>query len=133
MNRLDTFRGTGFPEVVQRPSDRRGDWFESYLTAVVEREVRDLSPVGHVAELVAMIRLIAARSGSSFNLADVARGAQLSHSTARRYLGLLRAVFLAWRFPRGRQASPRASCGRPRCSSPTAASPPTCWESTASG
>ena len=98
MNRLDTFRGTGFPEVVQqRPSDRRGDWFESYLTAVVEREVRDLSPVGHVAELVAMIRLIAARSGSSFNLADVARGARLSHSTARRYLGLLRAVFLACR------------------------------------
>ncbi|MBA3574795.1 MAG: ATP-binding protein [Pseudonocardiales bacterium] len=96
---LDRVLRGGFPEVVQRPSDRRGDWFESYLTAVVEREVRDLSPVGHVAELVAMIRLIAARSGSSFNLADVARGARLSHSTARRYLGLLRAVFLAVEIP----------------------------------
>lgn len=72
--------------------DRRSDWFESYLTAVVEREVRDLSNVGSVAELTVMIRLIAARAGSLFNLADVARGAQLPHSTARNYLGLLRAV-----------------------------------------
>jgi predicted AAA+ superfamily ATPase len=84
----------GFPESLQRPVDRRSDWFESYLTAVVEREVRDLSNVGSVAELTVMIRLIAARAGSLFNLADVARGAQLPHSTARNYLGLLRAVFL---------------------------------------
>ncbi|MGQ0718292.1 MAG: ATP-binding protein [Pseudonocardiales bacterium] len=79
---------------MQRPPDRRSDWFESYLTAVVEWEVRDLSNVGSVAELTVMIRLIAARAGSLFNLADVARGAQLPHSTARNYLGLLRAVFL---------------------------------------
>ncbi len=84
----------GFPESLQRPADRRSDWFESYLTAVIEREVRDLSHVGSVAELTAMIRLIGARSGSLFNLADVARGVQLPHSTARNYLGLLRAVFL---------------------------------------
>ncbi len=84
----------GFPESLQRPPDRRSDWFESYLTAVVEWEVRDLSNVGSVAELTVMIRLIAARAGSLFNLADVARGAQLPHSTARNYLGLLRAVFL---------------------------------------
>lgn len=46
-----------------------------------------------------MIQLIAARSGSLFNLADVARGAQVPHSTARRYLGLLRAVFLVAEVP----------------------------------
>lgn len=89
----------GFPEVVQRPVDRRPDWFESYLTAVIEREVRDLSNVGNVSELGAMIRLIAARSGSPFNLADVARDAGLSQSTARRYLGLLQAVFLVVQVP----------------------------------
>ncbi|MGH3978325.1 MAG: ATP-binding protein [Pseudonocardiaceae bacterium] len=84
----------GFPESLQRPADRRSDWFESYLTAVVEREVRNLSNVGSVAELTVMIRLIAARAGSLFNLADVARDVQLPHSTARNYLGLLRAVFV---------------------------------------
>lgn len=46
-----------------------------------------------------MIRLIAARSGGVSNLADVARGAQLPHSTARRYLALLRAVFLVDEVP----------------------------------
>jgi len=89
----------GFPEVVSRDLDRQEDWFESYLTAVVEREVRDLSAVGNVAELFTVIRLIAARSGGLFNLADVARGAQLAHATARRYLALRRAVFLVTEVP----------------------------------
>jgi predicted AAA+ superfamily ATPase len=89
----------GFPEAVQRDPDRRTDWFDSYLTAVVEREVRDLSAVGNVAEMLAMIRLIAARSGGLFNLADIARSIGLSHSTARRYLGLLMAVFLVVEVP----------------------------------
>lgn len=61
--------------------------------------MRDLSAVGNVAELFTMIRLIAARSGGLFNLADVARGAQLAHATARRYLALLRAVFLVTEVP----------------------------------
>ena len=96
---LDRVVRGGFPDVLQRSADRRNDWFESYLTTVVEREVRDLANVGNVTELMAIIRLIAARSGSLFNLADVARGAQLPHSTARRYLGLLRAVFLVIEVP----------------------------------
>lgn len=96
---LDRVLRGGFPEVVQRATDRRDDWYDSYLSAVVEREVRDLTAVGNVAEIFAMIRLIAARSGGLFNLADVARGAQLSHSTARRYLGLLKAVFLVSEVP----------------------------------
>ncbi|MGH3914966.1 MAG: ATP-binding protein [Pseudonocardiaceae bacterium] len=84
----------GFPELLERPVDRRSDWFESYLTAVVEREVRNLSNVGNVTDLTVMIQLLAARVGSLFNLADVARSVGLAHSTARNYLGLLRAVFL---------------------------------------
>jgi predicted AAA+ superfamily ATPase len=43
---FDRVLGGGFPESLQRPVDRRSDWFESYLTAVVEREVRDLSNCG---------------------------------------------------------------------------------------
>lgn len=96
---LDRVLRGGFPEAVQRRGDRRSDWFESYLTAVVDREVRSLSSVGSLAELTGMIRLIGARVGSLFNLADVARGVGLPHSTARNYLGLLKAVFLAVEVP----------------------------------
>lgn len=89
----------GFPEVVQRPEDRRDDWFESYLTALMEREVRDLSTVESPRALTTMIRLLAARSGSTFNLADIARGLQLPQTTTRRYVSLLRAVFLVVEVP----------------------------------
>lgn len=89
----------GFPEVVDRSPRRRAAWHDAYLTAVVDREVRDVAEIGNVAELTFMVRLIAARTGALFNLADVARGAGLSHSTARRYLGILRAVFLVVELP----------------------------------
>jgi predicted AAA+ superfamily ATPase len=84
----------GFPEVVSRAPGRRGAWFESYLTAVIEREVRDLANLANAAELTTMVRLIAARNASVLNLADIARDARLAHSTARRHLRLLQTIFL---------------------------------------
>lgn len=96
---LDRVLRGGFPEVVDREPARREAWFDAYLTTVIEREVRDLASIGSVADLTAMVRLIAARTGALFNLADVARGAGLAHSTARRYLALLKAVFLVTEVP----------------------------------
>jgi predicted AAA+ superfamily ATPase len=96
---LDRILRGGFPEVVARSPQRRAAWHDAYLTALVDREVRDVAEIGNVAELTFMVRLIAARTGALFNLADVARGAGLSHSTARRYLGILRAVFLVVELP----------------------------------
>lgn len=89
----------GFPEIVDRRVERRAEWFESYLTAVVEREVRAISALGDGAALTTVLRLVAARQGSPFNLADVARGAALPHSTARRYLSLLQAIYLVVAVP----------------------------------
>ena len=57
-----------------------------------------------------MIQLIAARAGSLFNLADVARGAQLPRSTAHNHFRLLRAVFLVVPDPAQRQC-PRSAVG----------------------
>ncbi|MGH2758390.1 MAG: ATP-binding protein [Actinomycetota bacterium] len=84
----------GFPEVARRAGARRIAWFESYITTQIEREVRELTAIDSAAELMGMIRLIAARNCALLNLADVARDARLAHSTARRYLRLLEMIFM---------------------------------------
>jgi predicted AAA+ superfamily ATPase len=84
----------GFPEAVQRTDDERSTWFESYLAAALGREIRAISSVADPAALRVMLRLLAERTGSPHNRANLARVAELTQSTGRRYFDMLRAVFL---------------------------------------
>ncbi|HRK34895.1 MAG TPA: ATP-binding protein, partial [Candidatus Hydrogenedentes bacterium] len=85
----------GFPEVTTRTSPmRRKAWFNAYVTAVIEREVRDLSNVAGLTELPRLLGLLAARAGSLLNYADLARDAGMNQVTLKRYVALLNAVFL---------------------------------------
>jgi uncharacterized protein len=90
----------GFPEVVQRPQpSRREAWFRSYLGTVLGRDVRDLAQIEGLYSLPNLLTLIAARSASLLNLADLARDAKLPHTTLKRYLALLQTLFLHHELP----------------------------------
>lgn len=85
----------GFPEVVGRKSpERRNAWFESYLTAILQRDVRDLSNIEDLAALPRLLRLLATRIGGLLNYADLARSLELPQSTLKRYFALLESIFL---------------------------------------
>lgn len=90
----------GFPEVLGRANEaRRGAWFASYVTTMLERDVRDLTNVHHLSDLPRLLRLIAARSSGVLNLADVARDAHLPPSTLQRHWALLEALFFVQALP----------------------------------
>ncbi len=85
----------GFPEVVIRVSERRrAAWFESYLQAIVQRDIRDMVGIERTQELRQLLRLLAARSGQLLNVEELARDARLPPTTARRYVGLLEAAYV---------------------------------------
>jgi predicted AAA+ superfamily ATPase len=90
----------GFPEA-QRTADerRRTEWFRSYESALVQRDVRDIAQIEDVTALPRLLRLLAARTGRIANFADLARDARLNHMTARRYCGHLEALFLVAQLP----------------------------------
>ncbi len=85
----------GYPEVAGRSVPaRRAAWYRSYITTIMQRDVRDIS---NIADLTAMPRLLtqlAMRSSGLMNLADIGRGIDAPHSTLRRYMALLEATFL---------------------------------------
>lgn len=84
----------GFPEVVARAGRRRVAWFGSYLTAILQRDVRDLARIEGLTEMPHLLALLAARISGLLNVSELSRSAGIPHTTMKRYLALLQTTFL---------------------------------------
>jgi predicted AAA+ superfamily ATPase len=90
----------GFPEAIARSSPRRRERFhDSYVADLVARDVIQLSDIERTAQMRALIRLLAARSGQLLVASSVGNDAGVSQATALRYISLLEEVFLIKRIP----------------------------------
>ncbi|MBV9468971.1 MAG: DUF4143 domain-containing protein, partial [Abitibacteriaceae bacterium] len=90
----------GYPEPLTRPSEaRRRAWFGSYLTTILQRDVRDMANIEGLTALPRLLALIAARAASLLNLSDISRAAGLPYTTLTRYMSLLEATFLVQLIP----------------------------------
>ena len=90
----------GYPEPLARDQpERRRAWVNSYITTLIERDVRDLSDIDDRTQLPRLLGLLAARAASLLNYAELSRSLGIPQSTLKRYLALLEAVFLAHRVP----------------------------------
>ncbi len=85
----------GFPEAVRRRTqERRRAWFGSYVTTILQRDVRDMASIEGLTELPRLLALLAARSSSLMNYAELSRSSGIPQTTLKRYLSLLEATFL---------------------------------------
>ncbi len=90
----------GFPEAVARTSaNRRAAWFDAYLQAMLQRDVRDLAHIEQLTEIPNLLHLLAMRSASLLNFAELSRTAGIAQSTLKRYFALLEMLFLVVRVP----------------------------------
>jgi len=90
----------GFPDAVKRNDfKRRSAWFESYISTIVQRDIRDLANVEGFTALPNLLVLLASRTANLLNIADIARVTGIPHTTASRYLSLLETLFLVTRLP----------------------------------
>jgi len=90
----------GYPEVLSRNSaNRRAAWFDSYITTLVERDIRDIANIQDRSGLIRLLRMVGARSGTLHNQSELARSTGMPNSTLSRYIPLLEALFLVWFLP----------------------------------
>lgn len=90
----------GYPEVLTRETgDRRSAWFRSYLSSLIQRDIRDLSNIDGLTDLPRLLGLIAARSSALMNMSELSRSTGIANSTLRRYLSLLEAIFVLQPLP----------------------------------
>lgn len=90
----------GYPDVLGRKNATRRDaWFESYLATILQRDVRDITNIENLGEVPRLLALLASRSCSLINYADLARSLAIPQSTLKRYMALLETTFLVRRLP----------------------------------
>jgi predicted AAA+ superfamily ATPase len=85
----------GYPEALSRlDAARRDAWFAAYVSAILQRDVRDLARIEGLIDLPRLLALLAARSSGLMNMAEISRSAAIPHTTLKRYLTLLELTFL---------------------------------------
>lgn len=90
----------GYPEAVRRADPgRRARFFESYITDLVNRDVRQLTEIERPADMRRLVNLAAGCTASLAVPAALASRLQVPASTVKRYLNLLDLLFITRRIP----------------------------------
>jgi hypothetical protein len=83
-----------FPEIASNPTINSSNWFSSYVTTLIQRDVRSIVEIEKLAALPHMLHVLAARVGGLINEASLARDLGLNVMTMKRYRSLFNALFL---------------------------------------
>ena len=91
---LDSLLQGGYPEL-QRIHTQRGRnlWFSSYVSTYIERDVRDIGELRHIDRFIHLLNILAPRSATLLNKAELSRTAGIEQKTLSNYLSLLEMVF----------------------------------------
>lgn len=81
-------RGT-YPELWEYPDFDKTDFYRSYLSTYLERDVRSISNVGSLNDFERFLRLCATRSGQLINKSELGKEVGISLPTANEWLSIL--------------------------------------------
>jgi len=94
----EMFLAGGFPEpALHLNGAGRRAWFREYRKSYIERDVPAILRIEEVPALVRFLDACAATTAQLLNITELARDTGVSVDTARRWLGLLEATFIAER------------------------------------
>jgi predicted AAA+ superfamily ATPase len=98
-NTLNTFKTIwqgAFPDVINKDTKSRKDFYDSYIRTYMERDIRRIVNVGSEASFVTFLKVTAARTGQELNIEDIARNVEIAPNTAKSWLSILNASGLIY-------------------------------------
>jgi len=93
---VDILNRATFPEITDQDDARRRQWFESYITTILQRDVRQIADIAKLGVLPNLLRILASRAGGLVNEADIARSIGQNAVTSKNYRVLLQMMFLTF-------------------------------------
>ena len=93
---LETLWRGGYPALFHRELDPSA-WLASYVAMYLERDVRQVLQVGDLATFQTFLGLCAGHVGRVINLSALGGDTGVSHNTAKAWLSVLEASFIAFR------------------------------------
>lgn len=92
--RLDEMLSKGsYPPLYDRKVSP-GAWFGAYVTAYIERDVRQLLKVQELDTFQRFVRFCAGRTGQLLNLSSLAADCGITHNTAKAWISVLEASYI---------------------------------------
>ena len=91
---VDIIKQATFPEITGQGEGARRQWFEGYITTILQRDVRQIADIAKLGVLPNLLRVLAGRAGGLVNEADIARMIGQNAVTAKNYRILLQMMFL---------------------------------------
>lgn len=83
----------GYPPLYDRAVTPRA-WFSAYVTAYIERDVRQVLKVQELETFQRFVRLCAGRTGQLLNLSSLAVDCGITHNTAKAWISVLEASYI---------------------------------------
>ena len=94
---LDISFGGGYPEAILLSGTERREWYQDYMGAIIERDLREL---GHIRRREAMRDLVgslAAWSGKFMDVSAIGSGLSITRPTVETYINALEALYVVER------------------------------------
>jgi uncharacterized protein len=86
----------GYPALID-PQLMASQWFASYVTTYIERDVREVLEIRDLQGFQTFLGLAATRTGSLQNAAQLGSDVGIAHNTAQQWLSVLEASFVCFR------------------------------------
>ncbi len=93
---VDVIERATFPEITDQNSSRRRQWFESYITTILQRDVRQIADIAKLGVLPNLLKVLAGRVGGLINETDIGRSIRQNAVTSKNYRVLLQMMFLTF-------------------------------------
>ena len=97
-NLEETLFAGGYPRIFDLDLDP-ADWFRSYVTTYIERDVRTISNVADIATFQRFVQLCAGRTAQLLNYSSLADDCGISQPSAKAWLNILETSFIVFRLP----------------------------------
>lgn len=90
----------GFPEVLGRSSEaRKMAWFQQYMTSLVQKDLVDIADIEHLNLMPKLIQILANQAAQLVNYSQISEALQIPRQTVKRYMGLLKQLFVFQELP----------------------------------
>lgn len=90
----------GYPEIQNRKAEtRRYAWFSSYMTTLVEKDIKDFANIEGLFEIPRLLSMLAAISSHLIHYSNLGSAIGLPLTTLKRYISLLQAANLVYFIP----------------------------------
>jgi len=88
-----------YPEIVKRKYSGVKDWYASYISTYITRDVRDLANIGDLRDFQRFISLLAANTAQILNMSQYASDLGVSVPTIKRWISVLEASYIIFLLP----------------------------------